>query len=207
MNKRKISFNFIDLIILAVLAAAVGVLFYVFLYGIPKSNQQTEKTVIEYTVEILNLDEKTAQSVDLLLNDKSEKHMAYNGVDQKICMGEVQSSQYGDFSMLVFDYGDEREEASPVEGQVFLDITIRAEAVETESAYMVGNYAIRVGEQYSLILPNFYGYGYCISLNTDPDGKKGTAASEAVGTSEEGSEAEDPDGTGKNPGMIPAWFP
>ena len=58
-----------------------------------------------------------------------------------------------------------REVVSDVEGKITMKITIEAEAVDTESAYLVNNCQILVGKQFSLILPEMYAVGYCIDLS------------------------------------------
>ncbi len=51
-----------------------------------------------------------------------------------------------------------------MEDKITLKITIEAQAVDTERAFIVDGCEIRVGQRYSLILPEMYGVGYCVFL-------------------------------------------
>ena len=79
-------------------------------------------------------------------------------------IGTVSGIQAVPFEKITFDYVNGRETTSSVEGKVTLKITIEAQAVETDRAFTVDGCEIRVGQQYSLILPDLYGYGYCTEL-------------------------------------------
>ena len=57
-----------------------------------------------------------------------------------------------------------REKVAGAADRITIRITVEAQAVETDRAFTVDGCEIRVGEQYSLMLPDFYAVGYCIEL-------------------------------------------
>ena len=52
-----------------------------------------------------------------------------------------------------------------MENRKVLSITILADAHEEDRAFTVNGKVVRVGIQYSLNFPEFYGVGYCVALN------------------------------------------
>ena len=161
MSKRKLRFNAIDALIILVIAAAVFVLLYVFVFsgrGTQTASEVTS-TTIRYVVELQNMDEH-------LRNVVKKDQPVEDAVERKK-IGKVVGVQPVDFEKITFDYVNGRETTSKVEGKVTLKITIEAQAVETDRAFTVDGCQIRVGQQYSLILPDLYGYGYCTEIIVD----------------------------------------
>ena len=158
MNNRKLRFNAIDVIILLLIIAVVYVILNIFVFSDSKNDTSAVNyKTIQYVVEINNIDERFADSVKSgqTVQDAIEKKNIGTVVG-------VQSTQYKKNS---FNYEELREVVSNVENKISMKITIEAEAVDTEYAYTVNGCEIRVGQQYSLILPDMYGVGYCIDLN------------------------------------------
>jgi len=158
MSKRKLRFNAIDALIILVIAAAVFVLLYVFVFSGRGTQTAAEVTTItiRYVVELQNMDEH--------LQDAVKKGQLVEDAVERKKIGTVSGIQAVPFEKITFDYVNGRETTSSVEGKVTLKITIEAQAVETDRAFTVDGCEIRVGQQYSLILPDLYGYGYCTEL-------------------------------------------
>ncbi|MBP3294508.1 MAG: DUF4330 domain-containing protein [Clostridia bacterium] len=158
MSKRKLRFNAIDALIILVIAAAVFVLLYVFVFSGRGTQTAAEvtTTTIRYVVELQNMDEH--------LQDAGKKGQLVEDAVERKKIGTVSGIQAVPFEKITFDYVNGRETTSSVEGKVTLKITIEAQAVETDRAFTVDGCEIRVGQQYSLILPDLYGYGYCTEL-------------------------------------------
>jgi len=158
MSKRKLRFNAIDALIILVIAAAVFVLLYVFVFSGRGTQTAAEvtTTTIHYVVELQNMDEH--------LQDAVKKGQLVEDAVERKKIGTVSGIQAVPFEKITFDYVNGRETTSSVEGKVTLKITIEAQAVETDRAFTVDGCEIRVGQQYSLILPDLYGYGYCTEL-------------------------------------------
>ena len=158
MSKRKLRFNAIDALIILVIAAVVFVLLYVFVFSGRGTQAAAEvaTTTISYVIELQNIDEHLRDAV------KSGQQVE-DAVERKK-IGEVSGTQPIPFHKVTFDYVNGQETTSAVEGKITLKITIRAQAVETDRAFTVDGCEIRVGQQYSLMFPDFYGYGYCTEI-------------------------------------------
>jgi len=61
-----------------------------------------------------------------------------------------------------------KEVYSLVDGRINLKITVEAEAEITPQKFSVDGCTIRVGNQYSIMLPDIYCVGYCIDINENP---------------------------------------
>jgi hypothetical protein len=193
MNERKVRFNFVDVLILLLLGLAAALVLLVIIPKLTGNKADSEKkTVIHYTVEIQNIDSEIADTIKNSL-EQTEDAVVMDGIDQQSFLGTVESVEEAAYEKIVFDYENDLERRSVVPDKSCLRVTITAEAVETANSFVVNGHVIRVGEQYSLILPNFYGYGYCISLNID-----GKAPGEELDADER---------TEGNPGMIPFISP
>ena len=157
MANRKIRFNFIDLLILAVIALAVLLLLYVFVWsGRGTQTTETQTATIEYVIEI--------QKIDETLKNAVEKNQPVEDAVERKNIGTVKSTDAKTTQEINFNYTTGKEEYSEVEGKINLYVTIAAEAVETESSFTVNGYEVCVGKLMSVILPDFQGYGYCIEL-------------------------------------------
>lgn len=160
MNNRKLRFNAIDILILLFLAAAVAVILYVFVFGVEKNEipENTRKD-IHYVIEINNLDEN--------LSDAVKTGQAVQDAIERKSIGIVSGVEAIPYRKISFDAVNGRETVSEVADRITLRITIEASAEETDRAFTVDGCEIRVGELYSLMLPNMYCVGYCIELSAD----------------------------------------
>lgn len=158
MSKRKLRFNAIDALIILVIAAAVFVLLYVFVFSErgTQTSAEVNYTTIHYVVELTNIDEH--------LEDAVKKGQAVEDAVERKKIGTVSGVQAIPYEKVTFDYENGRETAAAVEGKITLKISIEAQAVESDRAFTVDGCEIRVGQQYSLILPDLYGYGYCTEI-------------------------------------------
>jgi len=158
MSKRKLRFNAIDALIILVIAAAVFVLLYVFVFSGRGTQTAAEVnyTTIQYVVELQNIDEH--------LEDAVKKGQLVEDAVERKKIGTVSGVQAIPYEKVTFDYESGRETVASVEGKITLKISIEAQAVETDRAFTVDGCEIRVGQQYSLILPDLYGYGYCTEI-------------------------------------------
>lgn len=158
MNKRKIRFNAVDVLIILVIAAVIFLLLYVFVFGGKKSDP-VDSTIrnISYVVEINNLDSN--------MSDAVKTGQAVQDAVERKNIGSVSGVQCTPYRKITFDYENGKETVAEAENKVTLRITIDAEAIETDRAFKVDGCEIRVGEQYSLMFPDMYCVGYCIELS------------------------------------------
>lgn len=157
MNKRKLRFNFVDVIIILVIIAAVFVLAKVFL-GTDNSAAQdeTDKTKIQYVIELQEVDERFEDAI-------KKGQLVQDAIERKN-IGTVVGVQCIPYEVITFDYTTGKEKVAVVDGQLSVSITIEADAVETDRAFTVDGCEIRVGKQYSVAFPEMYGVGYCIKI-------------------------------------------
>jgi len=154
MKKNKIRFNLIDLLIILVVAAAVFVLLYVFVFSDNKNQaEEVNNTNIRYVFEI--------QKVDSRFEDLVEVGQPVQDAIERRNIGKVIGVQAIPYQKLVYDSSKGAEVAADVENMVTLKITVEATAVETDRAFSVDGCIIKVGQQYSLALPGMYCVGYC----------------------------------------------
>ncbi len=157
MTKRKLKFNAIDALIILLIAAVVFVLLYIFVLSENKDDSTAVNyKTIQYVVEVSNIEERFAESV-------KEGQAVQDAVKRKN-IGTVVGVQPAEYRKSGFDYENNVQTTSLVENKISVKITIEAQAVDTERAFTVDGCEIRVGERYSLILPDMYAVGYCIDL-------------------------------------------
>lgn len=163
MNKRKLRFNAVDAILLLVIAVVIFAVLYIFVFS-ESSNQtaQNNYKTIRYTVYVQNLDERFENMI------KTGQQVT-DGVEKK-GIGTIVGVQSSPTVVTTFDYEAEKQVEEVMEGKINVKITIEAQAIDTETAYIVDGCTIRVGEHYSIMLPDFYCSGYCIDLNDNQQG-------------------------------------
>ena len=161
MKERKIRFNFIDVLIILLIAVIIFGALYVFVFRNRNTNltEETSYTSIRYVVQVTNVDERFEDMINV--GDHAEEAITRRTVGTVI---GVQSEPY---KKITFDYENAIETVSEVEGKLTMNVTIEANATETDSAFNVNGCAIRVGELYSIALPDMYISGYCIELTAE----------------------------------------
>lgn len=163
MKERKIRFNFIDVVILLLIAAVVFAVLYVFVFSARNDSPaaQTQYTKIRYVIQAVGIDEKYDGLVKA--GDSVEEAISRKAV------GSVVGVQSEPYQKVTFDYENGKETVALVEGKITMNITIEATATESDSAFTAGGCEIRVGQQYSIAMPDLYCSGYCIELTADSD--------------------------------------
>lgn len=157
MNSKKIRFNLIDLLILLLVAAVVFVLLYVFVFSDRQNDTaQVQYSTIQYVIEVQDVEERFENAV-------ARGQVVQDAIQRKT-IGNVVGVQASPFIKKTFDYENGKETVSPVENRLSMKITVEAQAIESDRAFTVDGCEIRVGQQYSIMLPEFYGIGYCIEI-------------------------------------------
>ena len=161
MNKRKLRFNGVDVLLILLAAAAAFVLLYVFVLSDRGSDVQSagDTVKIQYVVQLQNLDSRFAESV------RRGQHVE-DAITRK-SIGTVVGVEVKDFEKITFDYDTGREIVSRADDRITLLVTIEADVTETDRAFLADGCDIRVGKQFSLILPELYGVGFCIRLDKE----------------------------------------
>ncbi len=159
MTKRKLRFTFVDVLILALLAAAATLLFLVFGGKSEADSTELPKNTmakIEYVIEIKEVDANILRA--LTPGQEVEDAVTRRKIGVLKAYSESPTEKPG------FDFENNEEVYSEADGLINLTLTVTADAVESDAAFTVDNFEIRVGKQISVILPEFQGAGYCISL-------------------------------------------
>lgn len=158
MNNKKIRFNATDFILVLLLAVVAAVVLYIFVLSDRGTNSlDTTTHPIEYVIEVQKVEE---QYLSLI----KEGQPVEDAVWRKQ-IGSVIGVEATPYEKVLFDYKSNNETTASRDGYVNLKVTIAADAVETDRAFLVNGDTIRVGVQYSIRMPDFYGTGYCIKLS------------------------------------------
>ena len=161
MNTRKLRFNGVDVLLILIALAAAFVLLKVFVLNDRGGDVQagSDTVKIQYVVQLQNLDARFKESV--------HRGQAVEDAITRKSIGTVVGVEVHDFEKVVFDYDSGREIVSSVDGRITMLVTIEADVVETDRAFLADGCDIRVGKQFSLMLPEIYGVGFCIRLDKE----------------------------------------
>ncbi len=159
MKQRKLRINLIDILIILLIVAAIIFVVSYFVSNNKSNDNTVEKTTIQYVVEFQNIDEIFANSISV------GDHVQYDV--KKVGFGTVVGIQSIPYEVITYDYENEAEFVSIVDGKLLISVTIEAEAVETDAAFTVNGSDVRVGQAYTLNFPNFVGTGYCVRINEE----------------------------------------
>ena len=163
MKERKLRFNFIDVLIILLIAAAVFALLYIFVLS-DRSNEittETQYTKIRYVIQAFEVDERFEGLVKP--GDTVEEAVVRKNI------GQVVGVQTEPYQKVTFDYEEGKETVADVEGQILVNVTIEADAAETDSAFSVNGCEIRVGQSYSISMPDVFLFGNCVEITAEND--------------------------------------
>ncbi|MBQ8914978.1 MAG: DUF4330 family protein [Clostridia bacterium] len=144
-ERQKRKFNILDIFLLAALVLAVAATVLGLIRGIGATG---ERVTLRYIVEVSPID-----------SDFTSKVAVGNGIyspDGSQRLGTVTASSA---SPAYFENSD-----SLMEGSSVLYITAEADAVRTDTGYLVGDTLIGVGRELELRLPGLYCVGECVSI-------------------------------------------
>lgn len=152
----KVRFNFVDLLIAAVVLLLCAVGIYL-LFG-DRMSANSDSVVIEYTVEVNTVPQELANNVKA--GDKvTDTVKAY-------AIGEVIGFDTEDAYFTAYNTADgEYNEKIPYLDHKKLSVKITASAQETDAKYSINGYEISIGKKVSFRTPNFVGTGYCTAIN------------------------------------------
>lgn len=154
-SKSKFKLNFIDIILIVIILAAVILLAYIFMSG--RIESFGDSTVqIEYEVTITGIRDEFRGFVNV--GDKvidAVKLMA---------IGEIVNVEYTDTVNILTSLTTGEIKYSIYPEHLDMKMTIRAEAIVSNGLYTINGYHIAVGELVSIRVPNFTESGYCTTL-------------------------------------------
>lgn len=82
----------------------------------------------------------------------------------KYNIGKITDVRYELCTAEVFSHKENKNVISEYEGYCDISLTVSANASKSERGYSVNGYALRLGKEISLRLPDFYGVGKCVSI-------------------------------------------
>jgi hypothetical protein len=154
-NKKR--WNGMDLFFVLIIAAvAVAVVFVLGNMDKGSKGTQTELISIEYTVEF--------RQVSNTALGKVKEGDTVRDPDNKRSIGTVVSVQSVPFAKIAYNDSDGSVYMAENPDLSDLLITIRAEAVHSDSGYYVNDARFLVGRPTNIWSPGFAGSGYCISI-------------------------------------------
>ncbi len=187
-QKSKYRFNIIDVLLILVLIAVIGVIYY-FVAGRDDKASQGEK-IINYTIELKTVDKDYLDSIQI--GDKVIETVRNRTIGKVVDVeygpswavttntetGEMIKSYYPAINLpLQEEPGDEEQgeqgalleeeeisEIEPVYDYYNVLVTVESDADYTGSSYSIGGFEVVVGEMIYFRLPHFANSGYCISL-------------------------------------------
>lgn len=154
MERKKYKFNIIDgviILVLAVVLIAVGYRFYT------DRLSGGDTAEIRYVIEVKNVREELCDKVIAGQAAYSE------ATGQTIGMVSVAENRAATW----MSYGVSGGTVSEVPGMRVMYITLTADALVTDGGYVSGGETIRTGSEISVMLPDFYCNGKCISVTPE----------------------------------------
>lgn len=155
-DKKKLHFNFIDVLLIVIaLASITSLIFYLRDRRIVTPGK-SETVEIVYRIELSDLRESFRNLVEIgdtvidtvLLED----------------IGEVTNVSYAEGTYTGVDKETGKPVISAFPGRISMTLTIHAEAIRTNTGYVVNGRELILGELLSLRVPDFTGTGVCLSV-------------------------------------------
>ncbi len=162
-SKKAFSFNIIDamLIIIALLCICATIFF--FTDADITNSKDDEKVILEYTVEFNPIREEFRNFLEIgdPITESSNMKEA----------GEIVNVIYYDH--LYYGTNDETGEtvSSKYPGKINMTLTVRAEAVKTDTGYSINGYELLIGNSINIRTPDFTGTGVCTSITVSDASK------------------------------------
>lgn len=168
-KKKKSSgrFNFIDFLLIVIVLLIVATVIYVFApFSWIKNLTSTQTRNIQYTVEILGVDEAFAEKIKE--NDTVVDSISKSGMGNVVAVDY--NNKYTELQYVITENpedGSQKTEGVLAEypGKYNVIITIYGQAeYSEETGYSLNGARIAVGEKLSLRFPDYVGEGYCIGV-------------------------------------------
>lgn len=155
VDRKKLSLNFIDFILIAVIIIAVGTLIFIFTARDVKSSS-AQSTQIEYTLQFDRVNEEFKNLV--MVGDK-----VFDS-DKLYAIGEVTDVSYSTAYYKGTDKATGAVKLSEYPGMICMTVTVKVNASVSDGGYSVSEYSIAVGKTMDIRVPNFTGKGVCTSV-------------------------------------------
>lgn len=159
-NKKKLYFNFIDVIlIVAILASVVTLVFFLRERRIVTDHSGKTAEIL-YRIEVAPTREEFRNLVavgDAVVDPVTAKSA-----------GEVTDVSYAPYLYVGTDRATGLKITTPYPGKITMTVTVKAVATVTDTGYEVNGKALILGETISLRVPNFTGSGVVVAIEKPP---------------------------------------
>lgn len=155
-DKKKIRFNFIDVLLIVIAFASITSLVFFLRDRKIVTGGKTDTVEIVYHVKFSALREDFRNLVEI--GDTVIDAIRIEKI------GEVTNVSYAEGTYTGTDKETGKPVVSSFPGRVSMVLTIRAEAVRTPTGYVVNGRELIIGEDLSLRVPDFTGSGTCLSV-------------------------------------------
>ncbi len=155
--KKRHVFNWVDLLILLLIAALALMVFLSFVPDDSLSGYGGKKVELEFVIQI----DKLSNDIELNMNVND----SVTDMESKEKLGVLSESvMVVAYQENVFNENGEAMEIVNSETHSTVYLTVKAEAVETQNGYYVNNVRVAVGKEYSLRIAGLEATGSCISI-------------------------------------------
>ena len=162
MEKRKFSFNIIDLLIIVFVVGVATAVYFLFFRGggdASAEQQDAESFKVRYVIRVDKLPAKFQDNV----ND--EEHEKFIDYATQCSIGTVISSERETYYYLGNDKISGEQVRTPDDDYVNLYITVEANATLVNNQYVINGTNMFVGKRIDAMLQNLFCSGTCISID------------------------------------------
>jgi len=159
-SKKKLYFNFIDVILIVAVLASVAALIF-FLRERRIITDSSGKTAeIVYKIEVTAMREEFRNLVGV--GDMVVDPVTANTI------GEVTDVSYTPYLYVGTDRTTGLRVTTAYPGKITMMVTVKTTAAVTDVGYEIGGKALTLGEAVSLRVPDFTGSGTCVAIEKAP---------------------------------------
>ncbi len=157
-EKKKYTFNFIDVLLIVVILAAAALLVFFFKERRIVVSDQNEKAEIVYQLEISPMREEFRNLVEIGDTVTDGSYL--------LPIGEVTDVAYSPCFYIGFNKELGEQVSSDFPGNITMTVTVKAEAEITETGFAVNGRELILDQTFPFRVPDFTGIGKCISVTT-----------------------------------------
>ncbi len=157
-NKKKLYFNFIDVLLIVVLLISMASLIYFLRERRIVTDPRGKTAEIVYKVEVPAMREEFRNLV--AIGDSVVDTVTMNAI------GEVTDVSYAPYLYVGTDRTTGLKITTSYPGKISMTMTIKVLATITDTGYTVGGQPLILGKTISLRVPDWAGSGQCVSIET-----------------------------------------
>ena len=155
-HKKLFSFNIIDVALVVIALICICTTVFFFTNADITNPKGAEKVTLEYTIEFTPIREEFRNLLEI--GDSITETSTMSDA------GEIINVIYLDH--LYYGTNDETGETVTTKypGKINMTLTVRAEAIKTDTGYSINGYELLIGDSITIRTPSFTGTGVCTSI-------------------------------------------